>query len=157
MCLNKVKLNCGDEAGVWNVVHVPSKHMFKMQQICAYTMAWRCPFSTLTPQQERKKDRGEERSRNSREAKSRRQIQTEMVLWSESFWSVCLSSAPNEWQMLQGGLLTTVKAPLTDTHTYMESLPLSHTQADTNSTVYSLPMWYSVASIYVWLGAGLSH
>lgn len=42
--------------------------------------------------------------------------------------------------MLQGGLLTTVKALLTDTHTYMESLPLSHTQADTNSTVYSLPM-----------------
>lgn len=46
------------------MVHVPSKHMFKMQQICAYTMAWRCPFSTLTPQQDRKKDRGEERSRN---------------------------------------------------------------------------------------------
>lgn len=37
------------------MVHVPSKHMFKMQQICAYTMAWRCPCSTLTPQQAERK------------------------------------------------------------------------------------------------------
>lgn len=106
VCLNKVKFNCGDVARVWNLVHVLSKHMFKMQPICTYTMEGKCMCATFVNPPPRK--RGQERDwkcRN-RVQKRKRQIQTEMILWSESFSSVCLSSTLNEWQMLQGGLLT---------------------------------------------------
>lgn len=58
-CLNKVKFNCGDVARVWNLVHVLSKHMFNVQQICTYTMEWKCMFATfLTTPPPPKKKRG---------------------------------------------------------------------------------------------------
>lgn len=97
------------------MVHVLRKHMFKMQQICAYTTKWKCMFATfVTPQNEGSK-RGTEKK--SRKRVRKRRIETEMILWSESFSSVCLSSTPNEWQMLQGGLLTTAGPLKQITHT----------------------------------------
>lgn len=45
------------------MVHVLRKHMFKMQQICAYTTKWKCMFATfVTPQNEGSK-RGTEKKK----------------------------------------------------------------------------------------------
>lgn len=53
-CLNKVKFNCGDLAGVWNLVHVLCKHM-KRTRYVHIQQKWKCPFARfVTPQKERK-------------------------------------------------------------------------------------------------------
>ena len=79
------------------------------------------------PERERDRESEREREQKKEEIESgSKEKKTEMILWSESFSSACLSSTPNEWQMLQGGLLTAAW-PSTTNRTYTVQIYLGDT------------------------------